>query len=420
MKSEEKVFQVSEFNEFINTYLGKVGEVVIEGEISEIKPSQGKWLFATIKDKEASVSVFGLIFKLSGYDLLEPGMLVHVYGIPRLYKKTGQFSIFANQIIPAGEGALRLAFEKLKAKLDKEGLFDIERKRRLPVFPEKIGLITAKNSRAYSDFVKVLKNRMGGLKIYFYPVIVQGRDSAPTIITAFEQLNKRYQDLDLIVLTRGGGSLEDLQSFNDEKVVRAIFSSKIPIVCAVGHEEDESIADLVADVRASTPSNAAELIVRDRKDVIKEVDFCIKSINKHLMGVIRERNNFIFRQVNLLKGAINQQILSLHRIIAKFTTAFAVFSKEVISLAQEVTTTKSHLIKMVEFWIERQKDSLVNLIRLLKSLGFQQVLKRGFSITVDNKGIIIKSVSKAKKGQKITTTLYDGKIGSQVLGVNKK
>lgn len=420
MKKQDLIFQVSEFNEFINAYLGQVGEVVVEGEISEIRTSQGKWLFATIKDEEANVAVFGLTFKLSGYDLLEPGMLVHVYGTPRLYKKTGQFSIFANQIVPAGEGALRLAFEKLKSKLDKEGLFDIERKRKLPVFPEKIGLITAKNSRAYSDFIKVLKNRMGGLNIFYYPASVQGRDSVATIIAAFKQLNKSKKDLDLIVLTRGGGSLEDLQSFNDEKVARAIFSSKTPVVCAVGHEEDESIADLVADARASTPSNAAELIVRDRKEVIKEIDFCIKSIDKHLMDVIRERNNFIFRQVNLLKGAINQQISTLHRIIAKFTTQFAVFSKEVASLHQGNMNAKRNLIKMVEFWIAKQKGSLENLIRLLKSLDYQQVLKRGFSITADKKGIIIKSVSKVKKGQKITTSIYDGKIGSQVLGINKK
>jgi len=420
MKDDERIFQVSEFNEFINTYLGQVGEIVVEGEISEIKVSQGKWLFATIKDKEASVAVFGLTFKLSGYDLLEPGMLVHVYGTPRLYKKTGQFSVFAERIAPAGEGALRLALEKLKSKLDKEGLFDTDRKRVPPVFPEKIGLITAKNSHAYNDFIKVLKNRMGGLKIYYYPVSVQGRDSAPTIINAIEQLNKSYQDLDLIILTRGGGSLEDLASFNDESVARAIFSSKIPVVCAVGHEEDESIADLVADARASTASNAAELVVRDRKEVIKEINFFVKGIENSLMTLVNERNYTILRQVNVLKTAVEREVAAFYRIIAKFGTKFAIFSKEVASLDQETINAKRNLTKMVDFWIANQKNSIESLARLFKSLDFRKVLKRGFSITVDNKGIIIKSVSKVKKGQKITTTVYDGKIGSQVLALNKK
>jgi len=418
--SEEKIFQVSEFNEFISAYLGQVGEIVIEGEISEIRVSQGKWLFATIKDKEASASVFGMTFKLPGYDLLEPGMLVHVYGTPRLYKKTGQFSVFASRIIPAGEGALALAFEKLKLKLDKEGLFEIDRKRKPPVFPEKIGLITAKNSRAYSDFIKVLKNRMGGLKIYFYPVSVQGRDSVPTIISAIEQINKSKKDLDLIVLTRGGGSLEDLQSFNNELVARAIFSSKIPVVSAVGHEEDESIADLVADVRSSTASNAAELIVRDRKEVIKEINFFIKSIENSLMALVNARNHTILRQVNVLKTAVESEVSSLYRVIAKFGTKFSIFSKEVASLHQETINAKRNLIKMVDFWLVKQKNSFESLTRLFKSLDFRRVLKRGFSITVDDKGMIIKSVSKVKKGQMITTTVYDGKIGSKVLGVNKK
>jgi len=418
--SEEKIFQVSEFNEFISVYLGKVGEIVVEGEISEFRVSQGKWLFATIKDKEASVAVFGMTFKLPGYDLLEAGMLVHVYGTPRLYQKTGQFSVFASRIVPAGEGALALAFEKLKLKLDKEGLFDIDRKRKPPVFPEKIGLITAKNSRAYSDFIKVLKNRMGGLKVYFYPVTVQGRDSVPTIINAIKALNKSKKDLDLIVLTRGGGSLEDLQSFNDQLVARAIFSSKIPVVSAVGHEEDESIADLVADVRASTPSNAAELIVRDKKEVMKEINFFIKSIESGLKDLVNERNHSILRQVNVLKTAVDREVSTFYRIIAKFGTKFAIFSQEVTSLQQETINAKRNLTKMVDFWLANKKNSVESLTRLFKSLDFRRVLKRGFSITVDKKGIVLKSVSKVKKGQKITTTLYDGKIGSEVLGVNKK
>lgn len=418
--SDRKIFQVSEFNEFINAYLSQVGEVVVEGEISEIRVNQNKWIFITIKDEESSVEVFGITYKISGYDLLEQGMLVHVYGIPRLYKKTGRFSIFAEQIVPAGEGALRLAFEKLKLKLDKEGLFDPQRKRSLPIFPEKIGLITAKNSKAYSDFIKVLKHRIGGLKVYFYPVNVQGRDSVDSILKAFVYFNSHHPNLGLLVLTRGGGSLEDLQSFNDERVARAIFSSKVPVVCGVGHEEDISIADLVADVRASTPSNAAELIVKNRIEVMKGVNFSLKIIESSLRQLLKEKDQIIFRNVNILRNAINQEISHLHRIIDRFNSKFMFFTKEVISFIQKASTSEKQLVKAMDFWIKRQKTFLESLTRLLASLDPYRVLERGFSITVKINGAVLKSTKVIKKGETIVTTLFDGKIGSQVLSTSRK
>lgn len=416
---KEKIFQVSEFNDFVSTYLEQIGEVVIEGEISEVKISQGKWLFATIKDKESNVDIFGLAFKLSGCDLLEAGMLVHVYGVPRLYKKTGRFSVFVNQIVPAGEGALRLALEKLKSKLEKEGLFDTARKRLLPIFPENIGLITAKGSDAYKDFVKVLKDRMGGLKIQFCPVSVQGKDATGTIISAFEYLNKHHSELDLIVLTRGGGSLEDLQPFNDEGVARAIFSSKIPVVSAVGHEANISVADLVADVRASTPTNAAEQIVRDRVDVVKEINFFTKNIEDKLKGMIKEKNDFVLEHVDVLKSAIEKEVSKLRAVITKFGSQLIAFLKDTNASGIKVDNFRLNLIAAVGTWLINRKNSLESLTRLLKSLDFQQVLKRGFSITIDKSGAVIKSVSKTKKGEKIATMLYNGKIGSIVVDIKK-
>ena len=412
-----KIFKVSEFNEFVNSYLVQVGEVIVEGEISQISVSQNQWLFITIKDKESSVEVFGTVRKISGYDLLEQGMLVHVYGTPGLYKRSGRFSIRAEQIVPAGEGALRLAFEKLKLKLEKEGLFDLQRKRPLPTFPERIGLITAKNSRAYSDFVKCLKERMGGLKIYFYPVNVQGENSVGSILNAFNYFNSNAENFDVLVLARGGGSLEELQSFNDERVARAIFSSKVPIICGVGHEEDVSIADLVSDMRASTPSNAAELIVKDRGEIIKEINFSIRIIEDHLREFIRDRNHAIFKNVNMLRNAISREISSLHGIISKFNTSFALFTREVVSFSQQVYTAKKQLAKNVDLWIMQQKTSLSSLTRLMENLNPYRVLERGFSITLAKNGSVLKSIANVKKGEPIITTLFSGKINSQVLDV---
>jgi exodeoxyribonuclease VII large subunit len=417
--NDKKIFQVSEFNEFIDLYLNQAGEVVVEGEISQIKVSQNKWLFITIKDELSAVEIFGITYKISGFDLLEEGMLVHVSGTPRLYKKTGRFSIFAEQIVPAGEGALKLAFEKLRLKLDKEGLFAPERKRRIPVYPEKIGLITAKDSRAYSDFIKVLKDRMGGLKIYFYPVNVQGTDSVESIVEAFEYLNKTNPNLDLLVLARGGGSAEDLQPFNDERIARAIFSSKIPVVCGIGHEEDVSIADLVADLRASTPSNAAELIVRDRTEATKDVNNKVKAISSYLQQLLDEQNHILLNDINTLKGAIDREVINLHRVIERFNGKFIVFSKDIISYVEKTITIERQLVTVAGFWIKQKQTSLDSITRLLESFDFQSVLRRGFSITTNQSGTIIKSAKAIKIGDAITTSLFDGKIESEVKLTNK-
>lgn len=418
--ASEKIFRVSEFNAFVNTYLNQVGEVVVEGEISEINVNQNQWLFITIKDKESSVEVFSTIRKISGYDLLEQGMLVHIYGTPCLYRRSGRFSIHAEQIIPAGEGALRLAFEKLKLKLEKEGLFDPQRKRPLPAFPEKIGFITARDSRAYSDFVKCLKERMGGLKIYFYPVNVQGESSVDSIVGAFNYFNNNRENFDVLVLARGGGSLEDLQPFNDERVARAIFSSKVPVVCGIGHEKDISIADLVADMRASTPSNAAEMIVKNRIEIIKEINFNSKILETNLRQLLRMRNEEIFKNVSILKDAISQEISSLHGTIGKFSTKFVLFAREVTSFIQQVSMAEKQLARNADLWIVQRKTSLDSLIRLLENLDPYRVLERGFSITMNKNGSVLKSTRSIKNGESIITTLFDGRISSQVSGAKSK
>lgn len=416
---DEQIFQVSEFNEFINAYLDGIGEVVIEGEISQLSVSKNTFLFMTIKDEEASVEVFGIIHKLPGYDILEEGMLVHVYGSPRIYEKTGRFSITAERVVPAGEGALKLAFEKLKQKLDKEGLFAIERKRKLPEFPEKIGLITAKNSRAYSDFIKVLKNRMGGLQILFCPVNVQGKDSVDTIVRAITYLNSQHPELDLIVLTRGGGSLEDLQSFNDEQVARAVFSSKIPLVSAIGHEEDVAICDLVSDLRASTPSNAAEIIVRNRRDVIKEIDYNLNTIERKVNDILNSFNNGVLKNVNSLKNAVNTQFIQFRKTITRFNRQFITFANRVDQYEKEVANIEKILMREIDIWLREQKRNLKTILRLLKTLDFRQVLKRGFSITFNENGDVITTAQNIKKDQKITTRFYDGRIKSEVFDIER-
>ncbi len=387
---EEKIFKVSEFNEFVTLYLSQIGEVWIEGEISQLRLSQGKWIFATIKDADAALEVFSVLYKIGNFRGLSEGMLVKVRGTPRLYGKTGRFSLMAEEIIPSGEGALRAALERLKQKLEADGIFDEGRKRPLPVFPETIGLITAKGSEAYADFVKVLKERMGGLKIYFYPVQVQGKDAVRTIREAFTFFNDAKMKVDALILTRGGGSLEDLAAFNDERVVRAIFSSRIPTLCAVGHEQDWTLSDYVADKRASTPSNAAEILVRSRLEVEREIDFLWHRLEGYVSTELRSYKNMIEQSLRVM-----QNITAIRRRNLQF------FS---ITLVNSMTVKAKEAL----LWLTAQE-------RLLRSLDYQSVLKRGFSITYAGNGKVLKDLQGVGVGDTIRTVLSSGQLHSKVI-----
>lgn len=369
-----------------------MGEVYVKGEISQLRVSQNKWIFLTIKDNASSVEVFGTIYNVHNYRELEEGMLVQIVGAPRLYQKSGRFSIFADQISPVGLGALQIAFEKLKLRLEKEGIFDVSRKRPLPEFPEKIGLITAHGSRAYSDFIKVLSERIGGMKIYFYPVQVQGESSVKSIIRAIAYFSQNMPDLDLLVITRGGGSLEDLVSFNDEKVVRSIFTSQIPVVCAVGHEEDISLSDLVADLRASTPSNAAELIVRQRSELLIQINNQIRIMELVLSSKMNEARNQVYKSISELKSYLDSQLYGIQQTITSFHNKF-------INYTYSVGLTK---------------EKLTNLTRLLQSLDYRKLLAKGYSITYNRYGKVINSVKQLKSKEELQTQLLDGKILSLV------
>ncbi len=292
---EGRVYSVSEFNEFINGVLA-VHPVVVEGEISRFEIRQQRLIFFTLVDKKSTVDCFAMIWDIDApLELCTEGAMVRVYGVPGLYVKSGRFRINVKRLELAGEGALRRAYELLKARLAKEGLFDIARKRILPRYPRRIGLITSRDAAAYSDFLKILRERWGGLEILFINVAVQGVGAVPQIVRAIEAMQR--ENIDVMVITRGGGSLEDLAAFNSEKVARAVFSSRIPVVVGVGHERDESLADFVADVRASTPSNAAELIVPHRREVRSEVIHSLQSMERTVEARARAdmRKNFIIQ-----------------------------------------------------------------------------------------------------------------------------
>jgi len=410
----EPKFSVSECNEMVNLHLAQLGQFTIVGEISKINLSQGKWLFITLKDAYSSVEIFGVAFQLSGWQALEEGMMVNVLGVAGIHQKSGKFSIRAEQITPAGEGSLRIAFEKLRAQLDAEGLFDPSRKRLLPRFPQHIGLITAKGSQAYNDFIKVLHNRLGGLYIYFLPASVQGTQAPKELISAITYAQKKLPQLDALVICRGGGSMEDLQAFNDEHVVRAIFASSIPTVVGVGHEGDISLADLVADMRASTPSNAAELLVPERQALLTEIQAHIRHIESMLTTQLTSKLYIVDKALSHIDHTLQTYITTMRHTVNHFLTFTQSFSGEISRRLQSIKHAEHQLSFTLSHAFEDQSTRLIQLERLLTSLDHTHVLKRGYSITRNSSGAILISAQHINPSDQIVTTLSDGTIYSHV------
>lgn len=271
MRTEQAALElsVSEFVALLNQTLEYAyPDVTITGELANLRVSKNRWLYFDLKDESSTVKFFGTVYQLPGP--LEDGMLLKVRGQPRLHQLYG-FSVNVLNIQPAGEGTIKRAAQLLQAKLTKEGLFDESRKRGLPYPPARIGLITSGQSAAYADFIKILDVRWQGMDIELIDVQVQGGAAPPQLAAALEQFNAQAKPPDVVVVIRGGGSAEDLAAFNTEQVTRAVAASRVPTLVAIGHETDLSLAEMAADRRASTPSNAAELLVPDRTRAAAEL-----------------------------------------------------------------------------------------------------------------------------------------------------
>lgn len=413
---DDHVFTVSEFNEQINLLFGQhFPEVVVEGEISEIHTAKSnRLLYVTLKDKNAELTVFAYTAEVFGWRVLEAGMSVQVFGRPEIYAPRGQFNLHAHDILPVGEGALRIAFEKLKERLSGEGLFAPERKRPLPFFPEIIGLITAPGRDAYSDFIKVLGERMGGIKIIFFPVQVQGIEAPRQIIKALNWFAGKGPRLDLLVIARGGGSLEDLAAFNTEEVVRAVFSFPDPVVSAVGHEADISLVDLVADLRASTPSNAAELIVRHRDDLNLEVDYLGRRIYDQIELQKTKILGRVSQAVEVVEKYFYHQQFRVAALEAKAGAIRAILAGSVADYSSQTNLFWQQIDQRLRNRLDGLSSETDSRWRLLKSLNPKTILARGYSITQTKDGRLLKDTTRVKIGDLLETVLSRGKMESIV------
>lgn len=297
---------VSEFVALLNQTLEYAyPSLTVTGELANFRVSKNKWLYFDLKDEFSSVKCFGTVYQLPGP--LEDGMLLQVRAQPRLHNLYG-FSLNVSSLRPAGEGTIRRAAELLQAKLAAEGLFDDSRKRSLPYPPQRIGLIASGESAAYVDFIKILNARWAGVEIEFMDVQVQGEVAPAQIVAAIERLNGQAQPPDVLVITRGGGSAEDLQAFSHEHVTRAVAASRVPTLVAIGHEIDISLAELAADRRASTPSNAAEILVPDRQQVLGQLQDYRQHLHRGLEDVVRRVQQMLTQSQTMLAELMIQKL----------------------------------------------------------------------------------------------------------------
>lgn len=299
LQPERRALSVSELTARIRDLLAKnFNELFVEGEISNCREAQSGHFYLTLKDEKAQIRCVWFKQQMRGVKFRpEDGLKVTVRGSISVYEPRGEYQIYVESMEPAGRGALQLAFEQLKKRLEAEGLFDAKHKKPLPLLPSRIGLITSPKGAAVRDVIRILKRRFHNVHITVFPVRVQGDGAAEEIVRALRFFNQRKL-VDVLILSRGGGSIEDLWSFNEEIVARAIFDSEIPIISGVGHETDFTIADFVADVRASTPSAAAELVVQTRR----EFDKHINDLRETLIEQIRYRILVASRRVHELSA----------------------------------------------------------------------------------------------------------------------
>ena len=394
MNTEQVVLTVTEITRRIKKLLeGGFTSLTVQGELSNFKQHSSGHLYFTLKDDSCQISGVMWRSRAGGLTFMpQDGMKVIVTGRITVYEVRGYYQIEASSMRPLGVGELQIAFDKLKQKLEAEGLFDPDRKKTLPEFPERIGIVTSPTGAALQDILNILRRRFPGIEVILNPVAVQGYGAAKEIAQAIDDFNA-YQHVDVLIVARGGGSLEDLWAFNEEVVARAIARSMIPVVSAVGHETDFTIADFVADLRAPTPSAAAELVVKDRFALLDIVRDYWYSMNESVQNMLTRRKENIR---HLLKSyAFNKPIDLLHQ-----------FSQRVDDLAKSMSMASAHRFEVTSVRYR-------SLWQRVSALDPQLALKRGYTIVYKD-GHIIGSAKVLHSQDAIDVTFHDGTVRSTV------
>lgn len=394
---EPKIFTVGQINRYIRNLLENdfiLSSLLVKGEISNFKAHSSGHLYFTLKDASGALSC--VMFRQDAAGLpFEPenGMQVVVYGHVSLYEKTGQYQLYAEFLEPLGIGALQVAFEQLKEKLAAEGLFDGDFKREIPKNPSCIAVITSPTGAAVRDILQIVKRRDPNVKVAIFPTLVQGEQAAVDIVHSLKLVNE-WGKADVIILGRGGGSMEDLWCFNDENVARAVFASEIPVISAVGHETDFTITDFVADMRAPTPSAAAELAtmpLSERREAFHRLELRLERDVSALLTSCR-------RRLDLLKSrpVMERPLERIYRTMMDVEETHQRLDKEMTN----------RLMQRAERW-----QYLTNRLEAVSPLA---VMSRGYVMAVTSSGKLLTSVKQAEVGDRVTLHLQDGKMETNI------
>lgn len=442
---QDEIYSVSSLNSSVATMLEQAFSWVwVEGEISNLAQPASGHLYFSLKDSSAQVSC--AMFKGRNRSLTflpENGLQVLVRAKVSLYQPRGNYQLIVDRMEQAGDGALRRQFELLKTRLEAEGLFAESAKQAVPELPEGIALITSKTGAAIHDVLSVIGRRFPSIPVTLFPVPVQGVDSAPAIVNAIKRIGEHVENgqlnCNVILLVRGGGSLEDLWSFNEESVARAIFDCPVPVVCGVGHEVDVTIADYVADRRAATPTAAAESVTPDQTAWLQTFDWYQQRLQQLLHEKIsrhRERVLWTHRRLQHQHPENQIQRLStraedLTKRLLRYGQAMIVQRQHKLSASKASLYAQTPIMRLkqsrqaIRFLNSKMQQSalnsfsnkstsLGNLARTLNAISPLQTLERGYSITLDDKGVAILSVDQLKTGDTIKTRLHKGQVISKV------
>ncbi len=401
LPQEERVLKVKDLARLAREMLERrFPSVIVEGEVSNFKRHMPSGhLYFTLKDDEAQVRV--VMWRSDAarvrFDVSD-GMKIIVKGRVSLYEPRGDFQLYAVSLMPAGQGALQLAFEQLKKKLEEEGLFAEEHKKPLPEFPSRVGVVTSLEGAAVRDIISIVGRRFPAVELVIYPVKVQGDGAAEEIARAVYDFNK-MKNVDVLIVGRGGGSLEDLWAFNEETVARAIYDSSIPVISAVGHQVDFTISDFVADVRAATPSAAAELVVPDRLEISAAVQSTAQSIGRAVVQ-------------NLERLTLELDRLGHHYALRQPMSLVDQKSQLVDDLTRRLESQTRH-------FLETREQTLSSLGSHLNALNPNAVLRRGYAFVESSRGIV-SSVRNINAGEFATVHLHDGTLDTQITGKHEQ
>ncbi len=429
------ILTVSELTQEIKEILeDRFPEVWVEGEISNLRIPPSGHIYFTLKDDASQIR--SVLFKMQARTLRfapEDGLHVVCRGRVGVYEKRGDYQLILESMEPKGVGALQLAFLQLKEKLEKEGLFDTGRKKPIPMVPQKIGVITSPTGAVIRDMLHVLNRRFENLHILLYPVRVQGEGASREITEALLFFNQRT-DVDVIIVGRGGGSLEDLWAFNEEAVARAIFRSKIPIISAVGHETDYTISDFVADLRAPTPSAAAELVVRDKREIQKILNYLRGRLENEMVQRVQEYRTHLSHLVRVFREPEKKMeeyflrmddLVNRLRLLTSWTLKrtrekqshlsekllLRIPTERLKNLRLFVSEDKRRLEQLIKHKIEIHRHRMAGVFGKLDSLSPLSILRRGYSITRQVPSLeILRDASHVQEGDRVEVKLFRGKL----------